>query len=162
VLDQTIRLLEKCPKECERSCTFCLRHYANRYWQERLDRFLALDFLRYARYGTAPAVPEVRRQAWQLRPLHRFLQLEGWSSDIEGSVKGVSVPLAVRSESNGDVFVVGTYPALLNRNAEAFRHQLHALDSEDDIKLVLLNEFVVSRDLPTAYRQFRKQAGLER
>jgi len=74
----------------------------------------------------------------------------------------VSVPLAVRSESNGDVFVVGTYPALLNRNAEAFRHQLHALDSEDDVKLVLLNEFVVSRDLSTAYRQFRRQAGLER
>ena len=162
VLDQTVRLLEKCPKECERSCTFCLRHYGNRYWQERLDRFLALDFLRYARSGTAPTVPGVSRQAWQLRPLHRFLELEGWSSDSEASIKGVNVPLAVRSQSNGDVFVVGTYPALLNRNAEEFRHQLHALDSEDDVKLVLLNEFVVSRDLPTAYRQFRRQAGLER
>jgi hypothetical protein len=58
--------------------------------------------------------------------------------------------------------LVGTYPALLNRNAEEFRHQLHTLDSEDEVKLVLLNDFVVSRDLPTAYRQFRRQAGLER
>ena len=63
VLDQTIRLLEKCPKHCERSCTFCLRHNGNRCWQERLDRFLVLDFLRYASYGTVPPVPEVSRQA---------------------------------------------------------------------------------------------------
>jgi ATP-dependent helicase YprA (DUF1998 family) len=164
VLDQTMKLLRECPKDCERSCTNCLRHYGNRYWQEHLDRYLAIDLLNYARLGQLPAVASVERQAWELAPLQRFLELEGWTSETKGLVEGTRVPLVVKSEAkgNGDVFAVGTYPALLNRDAEGFRHPLHELDSEDDVKLVLLNQFVVSRDLPTAYRHFRKQAGLDR
>jgi len=164
VLDQTMKLLKECPKDCERSCTNCLRHYGNRYWQEHLDRYLAIDLLNYARLGQPPAVPSVERQAWELVPLQRFLELEGWKSEAKGLVDGIRVPLVVRSGASGnsDVFALGTYPALLNRDAEGFRHPLHELDSEDDVKLVLLNQFVVSRDLPTAYRHFRKQAGLDR
>jgi len=162
VLDEVLRLLENCPRGCENSCTECLRHYGNRYWQERLDRFLAKDLLTYARLGTAPSVAPIERQSWQLRPLQRFLALEGWQSEENGTVAGVRVPLAIRSAENADIFVVGTYPALLDRDAEAFRHPLHALDGEDDARLIFLNDFVVSRDLPAAYREFRKQAGLER
>jgi hypothetical protein len=102
------------------------------------------------------------RTSWQLHPLHRYLELEGWRSEVGATIAGTRVPLAVRSNESQDVFAVGTYPALLNRDAEAFRHPLHELDSEDDVKLVFLNQFIVSRDLPTAYRQFRRQAGLER
>ena len=162
VLDEVLRLLENCPRGCENSCTECLRHYGNRYWQERLDRFLAKDLLSYARMGTAPSVASIERQSWQLHPLQRFLELEGWQSEENGTVAGVRVPLAIRSPENADIFVIGTYPALLDRNAEAFRHPLHALDGEDDARLIFLNDFVVSRDLPAAYREFRKQAGLER
>jgi hypothetical protein len=104
----------------------------------------------------------IEKQAWQLRPLERFLQLEGWQSEENAIVAGTLVPLAIRSAEKPDTFVVGTYPALLDRDAEAFNHPLHELDGEDDVKLILLNDFVVSRDLPTAYREFRKQAGLER
>jgi hypothetical protein len=109
-----------------------------------------------------PEVAAIERQTWQLRPLERYLELEGWQSEENASVAGISVPLAVRSGETGDMFAVGTYPALLDRDAQAFRHPLHELDGEDDVKLVFLNDFVVSRDLPTAYREFRKQAGFER
>jgi hypothetical protein len=162
VLDEVLRLLEHCPRRCENSCTECLRHYGNRYWQERLDRFLAKDMLTYARYGTAPVVAEIEKQAWQLRPLERYLQLEGWQSEENAVVSGRRVPLVIRSEEAADTFAVGTYPALLDRNAEQFGHPLHELDGEDDVKLILLNDFVVSRDLPSAYREFRRQAGFER
>jgi len=162
VLDEVLRLLENCPRRCENSCTECLRHYGNRYWQERLDRFLAKDLLSYARLGTAPPVAPLERQSWQLRPLQRFLELEGWRSQENAVVAGVTVPLAIQSAENADTFAVGTYPALLDRDAEGFRHPLHALDGEDDVRLIFLNDFVVSRDLPAAYREFRKQAGLER
>jgi Domain of unknown function (DUF1998)/DEAD/DEAH box helicase/Helicase conserved C-terminal domain len=154
VLDEALRRLENCPNRCERSCTECLRYYGNRYWQERLDRFLAMDILNYARFGRAPVIENIERQSWQLHPLHRYLELEGWRSEVGAMIAGTRVPLAV--------LAVGTYPALLNRDAEAFHHPLHELDSEDDVKLVFLNQFIVSRDLPTAYRQFRRQAGLDR
>ena len=162
VLDEVLRLLEKCPRRCENSCTECLRHYSNRFWQERLDRFLAKDLLTYARYGTTPEVAAIDRQTWQLRPLERYLELEGWQCEENAIVAGTRVPLAIRSAETVDTFAMGTYPALLDRDAEAFRHPLHELDGEDDVRLIFLNDFVVSRDLPTAYREFRKQAGLQR
>ena len=104
----------------------------------------------------------LERQSWQLRPLQRFLELEGWQSAENATVAGVRVPLAIRSAENADTLAVGTYPGLLDRDGEAFRHPLHALDGEDDVRLIFLNDFVVSRDLPAAYREFRKRAGLER
>ncbi|OQW92706.1 MAG: hypothetical protein BWK78_00840, partial [Thiotrichaceae bacterium IS1] len=48
ILEETLQWLENCPnRECTHSCQDCLRHYANQYWHEHLDRPLAADLLHY-------------------------------------------------------------------------------------------------------------------
>jgi hypothetical protein len=64
----------------------------------------------------------------------------------------------VRDDARGNWIAVGTYPALLDKEASNFDHPLYGLDGEDDVAISLLAEYVVSRDLPTAYQQFRRDA----
>lgn len=165
ILQGTLDLLRACPENCERSCTKCLRHYGNRYWHERLDRHLAAQLLAYAKDGTAPPVPSISEQAWQLTPLHRYLELEGWESRLSTTMAGVEVPLLVKLPESGGggttrFVAVGTYPALLDRNADEFVHPLQALDGVDEVNVILLNDYVVARDLPTAYQRFRREVGV--
>ena len=158
VLQRTLDLLRECPENCERSCTKCLRHYGNRYWHERLDRHLAAELVTYAQCGTAPSIGSIAKQCTDLIPLQRYLELEGWSSSLDSNIHGVQVPLLVRDNAQGNWVAIGTYPALLDKDASSFDHPLYALDGEDDVAVSLLADYVVSRDLPTAYQQFRRDA----
>jgi ATP-dependent helicase YprA (DUF1998 family) len=165
VLDRTQEVLGGCPQRCERSCTGCLRHYGNRFWHERLDRHLALQLLEYARTGTPPRLPTVGEQIQRLGPFQRFLELEGWRCRQAVSLAGVVIPLlAEPRRSPGspglDAIAVGTYPALLDPGAPAFDHELVRLGRSADVKVALMNDYVLARDLPTAYRHMRRQAGL--
>jgi len=98
VLESTLTILERCKKKCERSCTACLRHYGNRYLHPRFDRHLASSLLRYAVNGTIPTAADVDVQVSQLTPLHGYLQLEGWKSQLNQKIDGVSVPLVIRHD----------------------------------------------------------------
>ena len=51
VLEMTSRILTNCT--CTSSCQECLRHYGNRIHHERLDRFLAVHLLEFARTGAS-------------------------------------------------------------------------------------------------------------
>src|SRR5581483_11750138 len=92
VLNRTEQLLESCPANrpgeplrCERSCTKCLRHYGNRFLHSRLDRHLALQLLRFFRTGAVPPFASAAEHARKLRPLKRFLELEGWTTETDSS-----------------------------------------------------------------------------
>jgi hypothetical protein len=163
ILDDTLALLRNCPEQCERSCTKCLRHYGNRYWHERLDRHLAAELLEYAKSGTVPSTATATQQAQQLRALQRYLDLEGWASRLNAGIGGVDVPLLVTPQSPSSSrdlrhIAVGTFPALLDRSADGFDHPLYDLDHRDDTSVVLLEDYILARDLPTAYARFL-QAG---
>jgi Lhr-like helicase len=145
VLDRTERLLGECTAGCERSCTRCLRHYGNRFLHPRLDRRLALVLLRYARSGQPPGIESTGSQARTLAPLARFLTLEGWRVQ-EGA--GADLPLTVTSPE-GERLAIGTYPALLTRQ-EALA--VHPLQSFKGARAVLLPDYLVERDLPSAYQ----------
>lgn len=165
VLAETLMLLKNCPADCERSCTQCLRHYGNRYWHDRLDRHLAADLLHYARDGEVPAVPSVRSQSLRLAPLQRYLALEGWQCELNGFVGNREVPLLVTGYpilqgQDSQIVAVGTHPALLEQSATGFSHTLTSLATYSGVRVVLLNDYIVQRDLPTAYRHLRRQLGL--
>jgi ATP-dependent helicase YprA (DUF1998 family) len=144
VLRRTEELLADCPGGCERSCTQCLRHYGNRFLHERLDRRAAATLLAYARTGKLPEIPSVARQAELLRPLARFLELEGWS--VESAPDPRTPLLATRA---GSVSAVGVYPALLARE-DAVR--AHELTGRQGGRVVLIPDHVVEHDLPSARR----------
>lgn len=149
VLDRTEKLLESCPANrpgepirCERSCTKCLRHYGNRFLHGRLDRRLALQLLRYFRTGEVPAFASTSEQARVLRPLARFLELEGWAtaSDASGALRC----------DGPRTMTVGIYPALIASEHAETSHPTVALG---DAPRVILPDYLVEHDLPSAYQR---------
>jgi hypothetical protein len=158
VLSQTIALLENCT--CERSCNKCLRHYGNRYIHYHLDRHLAAQIIKYGISGAIPEVETAQTQTQRLQPLASFLELEGWKAKSNTSVDGVRVPLLVQRADFPGGFAIGTYPALVDKEDERFEHPLYALDDVDDTRILLIRDYVASRDLPTAYQQLLSAIGV--
>jgi hypothetical protein len=153
VLESTEEALRDCPGNCMRSCGKCLRHYGNRFLHDRLDRRLALDLLQYARLGRmpVPARPDVQLQT--LAPLARYLELEGLSVQPSGIP---TAPLIVTTLS-GEGILLGTHPALL-RTDEAER--IHVLAAGRGRRYVLLPDYLVEQDIPSACNQFMERSSV--
>ncbi len=146
ILQKALELVEQCPRNCERSCTRCLRHYGNRFWHGALDRHLAAQLLRHVLFGEVPVPAPIASQRKQLAALRRFLELEGW----EIAPELVDAPLV--AAWGGRQIVVGTYPALLDPQAQGFSHPL-------GVGALLLRDYVLARDLPSAYAELRSAVG---
>ena len=52
LMTETRTLLTGC--HCDSACNDCLKHYRNRFHQDHLDRYAALDLLNWAQYGELP------------------------------------------------------------------------------------------------------------
>jgi hypothetical protein len=142
VLDRTEDLLRECPGHCERSCTKCLRHYGNRFLHSRLDRRLALQLLRYFRTSEVPPFASPSEQARVLRPLARFLELEGWTTATDSSG-------ALRCNGPRSM-TVGIYPALL---ASDVAEACHPTVAPSEGPRTILPDYLVEHDLPSAYQR---------
>lgn len=142
ILDVSERLLRDCPGKCEQSCTNCLRHYGNRFLHARLDRFLALDLLRFFRTGAVPAFAMATAQTRALRPLSRFLELEGWT--VGNGASG-----ELRCARDGRLIVIGAAPALLEASIAEANHPARPASGETR---VILPDYLVAHDLPSAYQ----------
>ncbi len=149
MLGHVERLLTSCPGNCQRSCTKCMRHYGNRFLHPRLDRRLGLQLLRYARFGEEPQVASFESQRMTLAPLARFLELEGWG------IASTDAPLIVTPSDGGPPIAVGTYPSLLAREAAEKRHFMSKYGGK---KVVLLPDYLVEQDLPSACQELIKYA----
>ena len=80
IIDVLLTNVEKLLKECNctSACYKCLKHYRNQYIHGILDRYAALDLLRWARYGTKPAQIEFEKQKEYLEPLcHIIKEMNG-------------------------------------------------------------------------------------
>lgn len=149
ILERTKLLLSNCSNdECETSCTKCLRHYGNRFLHTRLNRKLGLQLLEYAVNEKVPQIDSIDQQKQTLNPLSRFLELEGWTVELEMQQNSIEVPLSAISEF-GRKISVGIYPALLEKD-EALRVCNYINRSEGD--KYLLPDYLVENDLPSAYQ----------
>lgn len=158
VLARTLRILEECPRGCDRSCYDCLRHYGNQYWHEHLDRHLGSALLKFMLQDVIPKTGDVRAQQQALAPLQRMLALDAYQCESQGNIDGVPIPLLVRTTKG--TLALGTYSGLLDRDAPNFQHPLSdVLDARDDVRLKLLSEFLLSRNLPGAYQLVKDALG---
>jgi hypothetical protein len=150
-------LLLDCPENCDSSCYQCLRHYGNQYWHASLDRHLAAALLDYALDNRLPVIP-LEDQELRLQPLRSMLELTGGYTCRSGAdLSGIRVPLLVEHE-NARV-VVGCAHALLDDQADEFSHPLYSFDQASDGTLPLVvNDYLLSRNLPAAYQQVIAQA----
>jgi hypothetical protein len=164
VFEEALRMLEKCPDNCDRSCYRCLRSYKNKFEHDLLDRHLGASLLRFVLADAAPTL-DVSRVERSTDLLYQDLERHG----IDG----------LRLERKKEVAVPGlgkvVAPILaVNRAGAQFLVGLHgpltpdepADDGLRDIKeysvahpVILVDELVVRRNLPTATANLIERMG---
>jgi uncharacterized protein DUF1998/helicase-like protein len=150
ILKDTLSLLEDCPAACDRSCESCLRHYHNQHLKERLDRRTGAQLLRHALTGSVPEELPIREQASALSPLKRLLELDGFSCQSEALYAGKKVPVLV--SKGGKQLALGIRSGLLDPSWN--QHSLSSLAAGK--RAVLLNEFILRRNLPDEHQLVRR------
>lgn len=128
-------LLGQC--DCDSSCDKCLRHYGNRLHHGSLDRFLALDLIRFIKEGRSPDAFDRSRQQKELRPLAQMLLLAGWqvSDDDEAPFRATRASRSV---------ALWSYPSLVDPKALGFASSAVAY---------AFSPYELSRDLPGAFAE---------
>ena len=81
LLDEVEAILSSC--DCENACYKCLRHYRNQYVHGMLDRFSALQLLRWGRRGQLAPKISFSAQLEMIRPLYHILEESGVRITIE-------------------------------------------------------------------------------
>jgi ATP-dependent helicase YprA (DUF1998 family) len=147
-------ILRSCPKSCDRSCYDCLRHYGNQFWHESLDRNLALTLLNYLLNGAVPATDDFDLQVSRLAPLKRMLELDKYTCNTLTSCQGTTVPLLVQEGNRA--LAIGSYNGLLNDKSLEFHHPLEELDGAEHTRVLLINEYLLTRNLPGAYDEVKR------
>ena len=118
LLERTEELLVSC--DCDGSCYKCLRHYRNQNLHGQLERFFALDLLRWGRDGFLAPPLSLAKQSEHIQPLWRILEAAGCVlSNDEGAIylthrgiqKKIVVYPAMRAEpyDRGDIFISNAY-----------------------------------------------------
>ncbi len=110
--------------------------------------------MRYARHGEVPAIASTDQQALTLTPLGRFLKLEGWAVETESRHESVIIPLLATSPT-GKTTAIGTHPALVTND---HAYQVHDLRNPTHHSTLLIQDYVVERDLPAAYQYIKDMA----
>ena len=151
ILDGVQALLEECPSHCDRSCKSCLRHYHNQHLKDRLDRRVAAQLLRYARFGEIPAEEALKKQATDLTALRRLLELDGFRCTAEAHVETGPVPVLV--EKDGARIAIGIKSGLLDESWKD--HSLEAA-AAGSIPIQILNDFILRRNLPDEHQLIRE------
>ncbi|MCH3949588.1 MAG: DEAD/DEAH box helicase [Acidaminococcus sp.] len=83
LIDLVEKKLESCT--CESACSKCLKHYRNQQIHGLLDRFAALDLLRWAKYGKLPDAIPIKRQLELLDPVKNILEDAKITLEIKGN-----------------------------------------------------------------------------
>lgn len=151
ILAETLQRLEGCPGCCDTSCTQCLRHYQNQYYHPQLDRFLGATLLRYLLFNQVPRTEDLASQQGRLHALARLLMLDGYDCAPGGTLHGVQVPLLVKVGVG--YLAIGSYHGLLDDLALEFTHPLRAVKGRPHVAVVLVNEYLLARNLPVAYQR---------
>jgi ATP-dependent helicase YprA (DUF1998 family) len=157
VFEDTIHLLESCPAMCDSSCYRCLRSFKNRFEHSLLDRHLAASLLRYLVRDQEPVLDKARLEQAADR-LFEDLVRQG-HSDIEFrrnasvEVPGIgTIEAPILAHSGGLDYIIGVHGPLTPDHAsdEALRD---AKEYGSVVPVKLIDEIVISRNLPHATRQ---------
>lgn len=102
LLERTEELLTDC--DCDGSCYKCLRHYRNQNLHGQLERFFALDLLRWSRDGFLAPPLSLAKQSEHVHALRRILEAAGCALSTDGST--------IYIMRNGIRKIIAVYPAM--------------------------------------------------
>lgn len=164
IFEDALKLLVKCPDDCDRSCYRCLRSYKNKFEHDLLDRHLGASLLRFVLHNAAPTL-SLDRVARSTDLLFEDLDrqdIEGLSveRDKKISVTGIGdvvAPILV-TNSNGACFVIGLHgPLTPNEPTDAALKDIK--EYVTSLTVHLEDELVVRRNLPFATQNLIKKLG---
>lgn len=81
LMEETKKVLNTCPNGCDSACHECLKHYWNQRVHGSLDRFAALDLLKWCQYSELPEQLSYDKQEELLKPLNSLDAEYSISSD---------------------------------------------------------------------------------
>lgn len=102
LLNQVETLLSGC--SCDSACHKCIKHYRNQHIHGMLDRFAALDLLRWGMYGQLPNHLSLELQWKLLKPLQQILEGSGCMLSVENGM--------IMAHSSGNRKRITIYPAM--------------------------------------------------
>ncbi len=151
---EALLLLEDCPAQCEFSCYRCLRSFKNRFEHIHLDRHLGASLLRYLLDGNAPELAKERIET-ALDKLYEDLCRQApsdatFTRNARVDVIGIGpIEAPILATLSDREIIVGVHGPLTPDYAadQALRD---AKELGTTTPIVLLDEIVVSRSLPTA------------
>jgi ATP-dependent helicase YprA (DUF1998 family) len=164
IFEDALKLLEKCPDNCDRSCYRCLRSYKNKFEHDLLDRHLGASLLRFVLHNAAPTLtPD--RVARSTDLLFEDLDRQGIEGlllerDKEISVAGlgdVVAPILV-TNSSGARFAIGLHgPLTPNEPTDAALKDIK--EYATSLTVYLEDELIVRRNLPFATQKLIEKLG---
>jgi hypothetical protein len=163
VFEETLRLLESCPSDCDHSCYRCLRSFKNRFEHELLDRHVGASLLRYLLTGAEPVLAKSRLEASTDR-LFADLDRHGAEGveffrneliDIPG-LGTIEAPILAR-HSGGELIIGVHAPLTPNHAADPLLRDAAEFGTTTPVQLV--DEILISRHLPRASRQILAAVG---
>ena len=160
VLRQTLKRLEECPANCDESCYRCLRSFRNRFEHGLLDRKVGASLLRYLLDGTAPRL-DAERLTLSTDRLYRDLvgrDIAGvtFERDQRVSIAGIGDVKAPILATKGDRrFIFGVHGPLTPDLASDPALN-DAKENQTTIPVRLIDDIVISRNLPSASHQVEK------
>ena len=164
VFEDALHILEQCPERCDRSCYRCLRSYKNKFEHDLLDRYVGASLLRYVLYDTAPALDAARIER-STDILFQDLERQGidavtFGRSIPMSIPGLGSTVAPILMSKGDKeqFVVGLHNPLTSNQPSDPR--LGEVQEYATVPVILVDELVVRRNLPSATTEVLRRLGL--
>jgi len=165
IFEDALKLLEVCPdKNCDRSCYRCLRSYKNKFEHDLLDRHLGASLLRFVLKDAAPTLsPDRVARSTDLlfEDLDRQgidgLYLERDKKIVVAGLGDVVAPILVTTTS-GARFAIGLHgPLTPNEPTDAALRDVKEYSAS--LPVILVDELVVRRNLPTATKQIIEKLG---
>jgi hypothetical protein len=137
-------------------------------WRSQFDRVVVKDgagnprrikgFIVSTRFSTEESGPGVKSTLLAEDPetrgisaLKRLLELDGFACETETALKGTVVPLLI--EKNGKRVAVGLQSGLLDEDYN--QHSLHPLNAGGAPRAIILNEYILRRNLPDEHQLIR-------
>jgi hypothetical protein len=157
VFEESLRLLEECPDQCDHSCYRCLRSFKNRFEHDLLDRHLGASLLRYLLRDEPPDLDKsrVEQAADRLFEDLKRQGLEAVTLDRNGQIDlaGIGVVEAPILARSGDrSFIIGIHGPLTPDYAADDKLR-QAKEYGSLVPVLLADEIVISRSLPWASHQ---------
>lgn len=157
VLGDALELLESCRSNCDRSCYSCLRSFRNRFEHDLLDRFLGASLLRYVLRDEEPVLDQARlehstQRLFEDLARQRLVGVElhrNATVDVPG-IGPVVAPILAKTDSRS---VIVALHGPLTPDYPADGALRDAMEFGVGTTVVLADEIVVGRNLPTATQQ---------